>query len=344
MNRKILILADGQLGVFSAKTATSVIRYRPKEVVAVLDREYAGRNTHQILGVPAAIPIVSTVEAGLAFGPDTLLIGIAPPGGQLPQEWRDTLRACLTAGLTILSGLHTFLDEDPELAALARKHGARIVDLRRPPEDQPIAAMLARGTRALRVLTVGTDCNVGKMVAALELTATAKERGIDARFLATGQTGMLIAGGGVTLDRIPGDFMAGHVEKLVVEQGDAELAVVEGQGSLVHPAYSSVTVALLHGALPDAMILVHHAGRETVRFQDVKIPPLPEMIRRYEDALAPLHPSKVVGIAINPYGAHPEEAADTIAWAEKDTGLPAVDVVANGAGRLLDAVLRVRRG
>lgn len=339
MTQRILILADGELGVFSAKTATSLLRYRPAEIVGVLDRNHAGRTTREVLGVSAAVPIVGTLAEGLSLEPDTLVIGIAPQGGQLPEAWRPILRGAIEAGLTVISGLHVFLADDPELREAARRSGVSLVDLRRPPIEQPIAHLRARETKARRVLTVGTDCNVGKMVAALELTAAARRRGHSARFLATGQTGMLIAGGGVTLDRIPGDFMAGFVEKLVLEAEEAELLFVEGQGCLLHPAYSGVTLALLHGSLPDAMILVHHAGRTRIRNQDAAIPPLADWVRRYEDALAPLHPSRVVGIAVNPYGLTPEQAADVIHTAEAETGLPAVDVVADGADRLLDALI-----
>lgn len=336
---RLLILADGQLGVFSAKTATSLLRYRPDEVVAVLDREHAGRTTRDVLGVPAAVPVVATVEEGLALAPDTLVIGIAPQGGQLPAEWRSLITHCLEAGLSVHSGLHTFLSEDPELRELAARRGGEILDYRKPPEAQPVAGTRALETRAVRVLTVGTDCNVGKMVASLEFTAAARRRGKDARFVPTGQTGMMIAGYGVTLDRIPGDFMAGWVERLTLEHGGGDLVVVEGQGSLLHPAYSSVTLALLHGCLPDAMILVHHAGREKIRHTDVAIPPLREWVRRYEDAVAPLHPGKVVGIAINPTGLSAGEAETALRRAEDETGLPSVDAVTIGADRLVEAVL-----
>jgi uncharacterized NAD-dependent epimerase/dehydratase family protein len=339
MSQRILILADGELGVFSAKTATSLIRYRPTEVVGVLDRAHAGRTTREVLGVAAAVPIVGTLAEGLSLRPNTLVIGIAPQGGQLPAAWRPILAGALRAGLTIISGLHVFIADDPEFAELARQSGAAIVDLRRPPADQPIGHLRAREVRARRVLTVGTDCNVGKMVAALELTASAQRRGHSARFLATGQTGMLISGGGVTLDRVPGDFMAGFVEKLVVEAEAAELLFIEGQGCLLHPAYSGVTLSLLHGSLPDAMVLVHHAGRTQFRNQDAAIPPLTDWVRRYEDALAPLHPSRVVGIAINPYGLTPDQAAKAVRDAEAETGLPAVDVVTESADRLLEAII-----
>lgn len=339
MNKRLLILADGDLGVFSAKTATSLIRYRPDDVVGVLDRQHAGQTTREVLGVPAAVPIVATMAEGLALGPDTLVIGIAPAGGGLPEPWRETIRIALGAGLSVVGGLHVFLGDDPEFAALAAKHGGQILDLRRPPEDRPIARAKARGTRALRVLTVGTDCNVGKMVAALEITAAARRRDLDARFVATGQTGMMISGTGVTLDRIAGDFMSGFIEKEVLAVGDSDLAVVEGQGALLHPAFSGVTLALLHGALPDAMVLVHHPGRDVMRHSDVAIPPLPEWVRRYDDSVSPIHPGRVVGIAINPHGLSAEEAARALRHAEDETGLPTVDVVAEGADRLLDAIL-----
>lgn len=343
MSQRLLILADGELGVFSAKTTTSLIRYRASETVAVLDRQHAGQTTREVLGVPAAVPIVATLEEGLAFQPDTLVIGISPSGGQLPDAWRATLRDAIRARLNVVSGLHVFLAEDPDLARLARAHEVRLVDLRRPPEGQPIAHMAARNTAALRVLTVGTDCNVGKMVAALELTASARRKGIDARFLATGQTGMLITGGGLTLDRIPGDFMAGFIEQLVLDHQEAEIVFVEGQGCLLHPAYSGVTLSLLHGSVPDAMILVHHAGRTHMRNQPLAIPPLADWVRRYEDALAPLHPGRVTGIAINPHGLTTGEAAAAIRRAEDETGLPAVDVVSEGADRLLSSLLPERK-
>lgn len=342
-NERCLILADGALDVFSAKTATSMLRYRPERVVGVLDRRHAGRTAREVLGVESDAPVVASLVEGLALGADTLVIGIAPSGGQLPSEWRAILSGALRAGLDLVSGLHVFLGDDPELATLAVEHGGRISDLRRPPENQPIAHARAVETPGLRVLTVGTDCNVGKMVAALELTASASRRGMDARFVATGQTGMLISGTGITLDRIPGDFMAGFIEEEVLAAAEGELIVVEGQGCVLHPAYSGVTAALLHGSLPDAMILVHHSGRERMRNQPVVIPSLPNWVRWYEEIVAPVHPGKVVGVAINPTGLTPEQAAEAVRKAEVETGLPAVDVVKDGADRLLDAVLALPR-
>jgi uncharacterized NAD-dependent epimerase/dehydratase family protein len=336
---RFLILADGQLGVFSSKTATSVLRYRSADVAAVLDREHAGQSTARLLSVPADVPIVATLAEGLTHGSTALLIGIAPPGGGLPGEWRALLLEAIEAGLHLVSGLHVMLGDDPELVRRAATRGVRLHDLRRPPEGSPIASGAAAATRARRVLTVGSDCNIGKMVTALEITAAARRAGRDARFVATGQTGMLLAEGGVAIDRVIGDFMAGSVEQLVLAEGSADLVVVEGQGSLIHPAYSGVTLALLHGALPDALVLCHQPGRTHVRHQKVPIPPLPDLIALYEAVLRPLHPGRVVGIALNGVGMEDADVDRAVVEAEAATGLPAVDVIRHGADRLRDAIL-----
>jgi uncharacterized NAD-dependent epimerase/dehydratase family protein len=341
---RFVILTEGELGTFTAKTAVSVMRYRPHDVVAVLDSHRSGRTAREAVGVPCDAPIVACLEAALSHHPTALLIGIAPAGGQLPPAWRSTIAAALDAGLDVVSGLHVFLGDDAELAALASQRGRRLVDLRRPPEGQPIAHARARETRALRVLTIGSDCNVGKMVTALELITSARAAGHAAHFVATGQTGMLIAGSGITLDRVPGDFMAGFVEQMVLEAGDADVLVVEGQGSLIHPAYSGVTAALLHGALPDAMLLCHVPTRERIRNQSVPIPPLRELIALYEAFLHPLHSGRVVGVAINGAGMTDAEVEAAVTAAERETGLPAADPLRHCAARLWEACARQSRG
>jgi uncharacterized NAD-dependent epimerase/dehydratase family protein len=340
---RFLILAEGELGIFSAKTAASVMRYRSDDVAAVLDSRHAGRTAREVLGVPCDAPIVGTLEAGLACRPTALLIGIAPPGGRLPDAWRPVLAAALKAGLDLVSGLHVFLADDPQLAAIAQERCRRLIDLRRPPEGQPIAHARARETRALRVLTVGSDCNVGKMVTALEVAAYARAHARSVRFVATGQTGMLIAGDGIAIDRVPGDFMAGFVEQMVLEVGDSDVVIIEGQGCLIHPAYSGVTAALLHGALPDAMLLCHVPTRRVMRNQSVPIPTLPELIALYETALRPLHPGRVVAVALNGAGMSDEEVAAACATARDATGLPAADPIRHGADRLWAACASVAR-
>ena len=173
----------------TSKTANSIIRFQPDRVVAVLDRQHAGKTSQDILGAGGDIPVVAIMREGLALGANSVLIGIAPVGGRLPEEWRAWLREALEGGCNIVSGLHTFLGDDPLLAEAARTHGRRIEDLRRPPADLPVASGRAKATEAIRVLTVGTDCNVGKMTAQLRLVDGLKARGLRTNFVATGQTG-----------------------------------------------------------------------------------------------------------------------------------------------------------
>jgi uncharacterized NAD-dependent epimerase/dehydratase family protein len=335
---RFVILAEGCLDPFGAKTATSLLRYRGEDVAAVIDSAHAGRPLRELIGVEAAAPVVGTLDEALERAPTALVIGIAPAGGQLPSGWREIIERALAERLDVISGLHLLLGDDPELAALARRHHSRLIDLRRPPTSEPIARGRARAARAKRVLTVGTDCNVGKMVASLELVRAARQAGLDTRFVATGQTGMLISGGGAAIDRVAGDFMAGVTEQLVLEAGDSDMVVVEGQGCLLHPAFSGVTAALLHGSLPDAMVLCHQPGRTQMRNQSQSIPPLNDWIGRYEEFLRPLHRGRVVGIALNCYGLPDEEARRYCDAAADETGLPATDVIRFGAEPLLRGI------
>ncbi|MGH7564642.1 MAG: DUF1611 domain-containing protein [Gemmatimonadota bacterium] len=339
-DRRVLILAEGRFSVIDAKTATCVIRYAPDDVVGILDSRTAGRTTDQILGFGPALPIVGTIEEGLALGPDTLLIGVAPRGGELPPAWRAVLARALEEGLTVASGLHTFLGDDPELQAIAGRTGARIVDLRRVPDDLPVASRKAAGVDATVVLTVGTDCNVGKMTAAMELTLAARRLGHRAVFAPTGQTGLFIDGKGLAVDRVIADFVAGAAERIVLENAPGQdLVFVEGQGSLLHPGYSGVTLALLHGSMPDAQILVHQPTRTRTLNDGIEIMPLPEWIALYERMAGYLKPAPVVGIALN---GHDLDEAEARRWADRisgETGLPAVDPVKFSAEPLVEAIV-----
>ena len=338
-----MILAEGALGVFSAKTAVGHLRYRGADVVGVIDSRSAGRRLEDVLGFAHPAPIVASLAEGLALRPDALLIGIAPRGGGLPLAWRAIIREALSAKLSVVSGLHLLLDDDPELHALAKAHGVELIDLRRPPEVLRLpreAGASAPHRRPLVLLTVGSDCNVGKMTAALEITRAARAAGIDAAFGATGQTGILIAGRGIAVDRVVADFIAGATEAIVDELGPVDWAVVEGQGSLLHPAYSGVTLGLLHGAQPDAMILCHHVGRTRIDGYGIPIPPLPALVELYETAAAWVKPAPVVGLALNAVGAPPGATAALAAEFEAETGLPAADPMV-GAERLVAAIQAV---
>jgi uncharacterized NAD-dependent epimerase/dehydratase family protein len=346
---RYLIIADGDFGPMTSKTANSIIRYQPERVVAVLDRRLAGRTVGSVLGFGGEIPVVGSIEDGLARGPDAVLIGIAPLGGRLPDEWRAWLAQALDRGCDLWNGLHTFLGDDPLLAAKAAANGRRIHDLRRPPAGLPIASGRAKAVDPFVVLTVGTDCNVGKMTAQLQLARELEQRGARTRFVATGQTGIMLEGWGIAVDAVVADFIAGAAEQLVVEGSrDADIVLVEGQGSINHPGYSAVTLGLLHGSCPDGLILCHQSSRVYIGdYREeawLRIPPLGEYIRWYEGIAAAVHPSRVIGISLNTYDLSEAEARRACSAARDETGLPATDPVRFESAPLVEAIERARAG
>lgn len=344
---RFLVLADGDFSPMTSKTANSVIRYRGDETVAVLDRKTAGRTVQDVLGFGGAIPIVASMTDGLALGANTILIGIAPMGGKLPAEWHGWLAQALDRGCDIWNGLHTFLADDPVLAAKAKASGATIHDLRRPPTNLPISSGKAKAVDALVVLTVGTDCNVGKMTGQLQLVKELKRRNVRTNFVATGQTGIMIEGWGIAVDAVVADFIGGAAEQITLQGAkDADVVLVEGQGSINHPGYSGVTLGLLHGSCPSAMILCHQSSRKYIgdyrEAAYLRIPPLAEYVRLYETIGSAVHPTKVIGISLNTYDLSEDEARAACAAATKETGLPATDPVRFDPAPLVDAILAAR--
>jgi uncharacterized NAD-dependent epimerase/dehydratase family protein len=343
--RRLVILAEGNFGFHHGKTAMGVIRFGQDKVVAVVDSAQAGRNVREWLGDSGRfdIPIVASLSEALGLLPraNGLLIGIAPTGGRLPDEWRVTILAAIRSGLDVHSGLHTFLGDDPELAEAARTAGVRLVDYRRPPErlDTAVGRRHATGKRV--ILTVGTDCAIGKMSVALELRRAGRAAGHSTVFVPTGQTGMMIEGWGVAVDRVIADFLQGTAEWLVEEaEQRGDWILVEGQGSLDHPAYSSVTLGLIHGTTPHAMVLVHKPGMADHDFDhlpDVRFPvaSLPGFIAIHEQVAGLVAPSKVVAVALNTSLIHDEAEAHRIIEATAaETGLPCDDPVRFGGDAL----------
>ena len=333
---RLLILAEG----FSAdphygKTARGVLAYGRRQVVALLDSERAGETQ-------SGVPIVATVDEALSLGPTTALVGVATQGGRFPPAWRALLKSCIANGLHVENGLHEFLAADEELAALAARHRVELRDLRRPPAglDVPTGANLE--LPVLTVLTVGSECAIGKMTVSLELERAARARGLAAQFVPTGQTGIAIAGWGISVDAVVSDFLAGAAERLVVEghERGGELLFVEGQGALLHPAYSGVTMGLVHGSAPHAFVLCHLArSTEVEGFPGHPLPPLQELIELHERAALPARRARVAAIALNTRDLDDDEARSEAASIEAETGLPTDDPVRFGAGRLLDAAL-----
>lgn len=333
--KRYLALAEGYSGDdHYGKTTYGVIRYSPDPVVVVLDSTRAGETVE-------GIPVVATVEDALQYEPTVALVGVAVAGGRLPPVWRGILRDAIDAGLDVEAGMHEFLADDPEFAAVAQARGVELRDYRRPPADLsvPTGENLTHGASV--VLTVGSDCAVGKKTVAVELDLAARGRGLRSVFVPTGQTGIMIAGWGIAVDAVVSDFLAGAGERLVVEGAErGDLLFVEGQGSIIHPQFSGVTLGLYHGSAPHVLVLVHRAGdTELEGVPGHPIVPLPELIELYERLALPVRPARVAAIALNTGRFDDEGAAAAIAATSEETGLPVDDPVRFGPDRLLDAVL-----
>jgi uncharacterized NAD-dependent epimerase/dehydratase family protein len=288
------------------------------------------------------VPIVGDVEAALAFEPRVALVGVATQGGRFPPAWRDLLRACIEAGLSIENGLHELLGDDPELGPLADRAGVELRDLRRPPGGLDCTTGANLEVDARIVLTVGSDCAVGKMTVALELDRAARARGMASVFVPTGQTGIAIAGWGIAVDAVVSDFLGGAAEQLVVEgrRRGGKLLWVEGQGSLVHPAYSGVTLGLFHGSVPHVLVLCHKArAREIEGSPGHPIPPLADLVALHEQMSLPRRRARVAALAVNTAGLDARDARAAVSEAAGEAGLPAFDAVRDGADELLDVVL-----
>jgi len=340
IQRRYLVLAPHLFATRNAKTAHGVIAYSTDITVAVVDPDHAGKRVRDVVHyLDSDAPIVATVAEGLAFGPTSLLVGTAPPGGALPPEWRAEVSAAIRAKLEIVSGLHDFLGEDVEFRGLADEHDTRIWDLRLPPAA-PLFSGAAYDIAAKILLTVGSDCAVGKMTASLELTRAARERNVDAVFVPTGQTGIAIAGWGTSIDRVIADFAPGATEQLVLEgeRRARDLLVVEGQGGINHPAYAPVTLALLFGSAPDALVLVHLVTRTEIEGYGIPVLSYRDLIRTYEGLCATVKPARVVGIALNTLGLSDDEARAAIADAREQTHLPVDDLVRFGPHAFYDAI------
>ena len=338
MSTRYLLLAEGSSAdPLYGKTMRGVLRYRREAVAAILDSTRVGETED-------GVPVVGRVEDALPFGPTTALVGVVTQGGYFPPAWMEILGACVEHGLDVENGLHVFLADDPALSALAAERGVELRDLRRPPAGLSTATGENLAVDATIVLTVGSDCAIGKMTVSLELDLEARRRGIRSVFVPTGQTGMAIAGWGIAVDAVVSDFLAGAAERLVVEGAErgGELLWVEGQGALLHPVYSGVTLGLYHGSVPHLLVLCHEVGRTEIEGAGGGphvIPPLRELVELHERVALPARPARVAAVALNTQALGEEEARAAVVAAEEETGLPADDPVRFGAARLVDAVL-----
>ena len=314
----------------TAKTAFGVMDWVPDQVCG----QWRLPECSVDLGVPDM-----EADAAVAAGAKSLLLGIAPTGGELPESWRAYILEAIRAGLDVVSGLHSRLADIPEIAEAAAQYGCVLHDIRYYNKAIPIASGKPRTGH--RVLTVGTDCALGKKYAALAITQEMRVRGYDADFRATGQTGILIAGQGVPIDAVKADFVSGAAEMLSPAADEAHWDIIEGQGSLFHPAYAPVTLGLVHGSQPDMLILCHEPTRTSVfNYPDYPLPDLCTAMTAYEQAAHLTRPgARVVAVSLNTSALSEQAALDAIAAAEKETGCPATDPIRFGAGKLVDSLL-----
>ncbi|QLK25892.1 DUF1611 domain-containing protein [Natrinema zhouii] len=325
-----------------AKTALGVLRYADHDIVAVLDRDRAGHRVGDFVPDVQDAPIVAEMASLEPDAVDALLIGIAPIGGGFDESWREDVRTALENGCDVISGLHSFLANDEEFARLAAENDCEIRDVRKPPADLTVSQGVASEVDAEVILTVGTDCSVGKMTTTMELARDARAAGHDAAVIPTGQTGIMIEGWGNPIDRVVSDFTAGAVEEMILEKGNEhDYLFVEGQGSIVHPAYSPVTLGILHGSMADTLVLCHEAGREAIHgYESFSLPSVPTYVDLYESVAEPVAESRVVAGAINTAGLEDDEDAREAVAAYADAlGAPATDVIRFGTDELLEAVL-----
>ena len=358
---RVAILADGLFTRATAKTAIGVLRYATYQIVAVIDSTQAGTDAAEHVGVGRGVPVVATVDEAIACGANVLLIGTAAAGGRIPDAYRPFLSRALERGMAVWNGLHERVLGDPRLAEAAKRGNASVRELREPPAELPIGGHRRPREGATVVLTVGSDAAVGKMTASLEIVAALRRMGEKAAFVATGQTGIAIAGAGISVDAVVADFIAGAAEQMVCDAAEqADWVIVEGQGSLTHPGFSGVTLGLLHGTGPDQMVLCHNAMRHSMKGYDDGLPlrTLRELIHIYEDAAAwrrppGYPPARVVAVALNTGDVMSSDPPDlALSWikgASSATGLPAADPIREGtpgsdrlARALVDARAAVR--
>ena len=325
-----------------AKTALGVLRYGDYDVRAVLDRDEAGKRVSDFVSDVQDAPIVDGTDDLEPDEIDALLIGISPIGGEFDESWREDVRTALEYGCDVISGLHYFLSEDEEFSRLAAANDCELRDVRKPPEDLTVSDGVAGDVDAEVILTVGTDCSTGKMTTTMELARNARDQGYDAAVIPTGQTGIMIEGWGNPIDRVVSDFTAGAVEEMILEKGDEhDYLFVEGQGSIVHPAYSAVTCGILHGAMPDKLVLCHNAGQEAIHgYESFELPSIATYVDLYESLSAPVSDAEIAAGAINTSDVDGDAAArEVVDEFAAALDAPATDVIRFDTDEVLAALL-----
>ncbi|MBV54754.1 MAG: hypothetical protein CMG27_03060 [Candidatus Marinimicrobia bacterium] len=340
---KYAILAEGAFDYILSKTGNAIIRYRPEEVACVVDSKTAGKTAAEVLGIGDDIPVVASLQDALQYDPNAVLIGTAPPGGQLPQSWREMILMAIENRLDVVAGLHSFLSDDIEFSDLASKKGVHIWDLRKPPDPLPFSKGSWQTRKTPVLLTVGSDCDTGKMTAAWELKRELESRGVKAAFVGTGQTGILLGGFGVPVDAVVSDFVAGAIEAEVDKAAqDSDIVIVEGQGSVTHMAYSGVTVGLLHGCMPEMLLMCHEPDRKLDTF-GYPMTPFHLVLEIYLKLLEPFRPTELVGISLMTPLFDETTAVERVKEYEEKFQVPTTDPVRNDMSTIAENVISLIR-
>ena len=334
---KYAILASGAFDYILNKTGNMLIRYEPQSVTAVIDKEKAGKTVQEVLGFGGDIPVVSSFKEALSFKPDTLVIGNAPQGGFISSDYRREILSAIKNKCHVISGMHVFLKDDETICATAEEYGVNLVDLRKPPDPPHFPKGRWRERNIPVLLTVGTDCDTGKMTTAWEISVGLKKRGWNAKFIGTGQTGILL-GGGVPIDAVTGDFMAGEIEHVIDNNSEnCDCIIVEGQGALTHMLYSGVTLGLLHGSMPDFMILTHDTNRSVDTANQPMIS-LEKIMNQYVDLVTLFKPSKFIGINLMTVNLDEQTALDICKNTQDKHDLPTTDLIRFGERELIEHI------
>ena len=339
--KRFVVLCHESFNYIKNKTGNMLIRYRPDEVVAVIDREKVGSSCEKEVGVGGDTPVLSDFNASLHLEPDTLVIGNATQGGFITEEYRQEIANALNSGCDVISGMHQFLNDDEHLKELAKQNNVKLIDLRMPPEPPHFPTGSWKKRKIPVLLIVGTDCDTGKMTSAWEITRRLIDRGRKIEFIGTGQTGILLSGSGVPIDAVKADFMAGEIEHLIDNvPKDTELVIVEGQGSLTNQFYAGVTLGLMHGAMPDYMLMTHDPSRD-LDVTDFPMTSMRHVMNLHIDLMNAFKESKFIGINLLTFAFEEEKALDVINKSQEDFGIETTDLIRFGNRGLIDAVEEV---
>jgi len=332
------ILVEGHFNIY-AKTCNSILRYKPEEAVCCVDSENMGKTTNDVMKIGGDTPIVNNINNALQYNPDSLLIGVATLGGYLPENMRKIVLSAIEKGLNIVCGLHEFLCNDLEISGLAKKHGVIITDLRKPPVPLSFTKGSWKNRNTPVLLTIGTDCDSGKMTAAWEIKNKLQKKGIKPAFVGTGQTGILLGEAGVAVDAVISDFVAGAIEAEIDKVADScDIVIVEGQGSLTHAAYSGVTLGLLHGSMPDMLVMCHEPARKFDTF-DYPMQPMNNNLQLNTDLMKPFKSTICVGACLITISENDVSAKETIMNYNHDYDFPADDIVRFGGGSIISNII-----